>query len=224
MRPIVAARPATRTIARDARSPTGTRSPPRAACWSTGRTCSTRCPRPRPPRRPPRSSAGCVASIPAAIDHRARLRRAARTRPAQRADRVRGRRPLQRRADRGRRDPHHDRGRPADRRRGRHGDPPGRHRRPRPAPWRATPRRPDGGVRVAARPARQRAAGLAVDRQPATGAVRTAIGFRACAVRLARTLERRRPGRDGPPGWKRGRGATTKKGNPKKAPEGGWDW
>ena len=145
--------------------------------------------------------------------HRARLRRPARARAPQRADRDRPGRPLQRRPDgrRGHPDPH--RRRPAARRRRRHGDPAGRDRRPRPAPRVAAARRPDGGLGVAARPAGGRSAGLAVGRQPAAGA--------RPETRHRGQPEGRRSGRDRPAAWKPGRGATTKKGNPRRAPKGG---
>ena len=68
---------------------------------------------------------------------------------------------------------------------------PGRHRRSRPAPRRTAARRPDGRLGLAARPARRRPAGVAVGRQPAR---RTSRGDR----RSRGQPDGRRPGRDGP--------------------------
>ena len=68
------------------------------------------------------------------------------------------------------------------------------------------------------------AARLAVDRQPATGAVRTASRFRAGAVDLARTSERRRPGRDGPSGLEARTRRDDQDGQPDDGSQGGRDW
>ena len=48
--------------------------------------------------------------------------------------------------------------------------------------------------------------------------------FRACAVHLARTLERRRPGRDGPPELEGRTRRDDQEGQPEEGSEGGWDW
>ena len=117
-----------------------------------------------------------------------------------------------------------DRRRSGARRRRRHGDAPGRDRRPRPAPRRATPRRADGRLRVAARAARGRSALVAVGRQSATGAHLAARAVRSRAVVLAGTVERRRPGRDGPSQVEDRARRHDQTGQPQAGSQGGWDW
>ena len=85
-------------------------------------------------------------------------------------------------------------------------------------------RRPDGGVRVAARAARQRAAGVAIDREPATGAVRTGTASGPAPSTSPALSSDGDPAEMDRPAGKPGRGATTKRGNPKKAPKAGRDW
>ena len=100
MSPIVAARPAPRTIAP---MPQPDREPARRHAAAAGRRDepAPRAVQDRDGAAPPAALIGRLrGAIPAGDDHRAGLRRAARTRPAQRADRVRGHRPLQRRPDR----------------------------------------------------------------------------------------------------------------------------
>ena len=164
------------------------------------------------PRRRPRSSAGCVA--------RSRPRRPSSScstdRPSA-ACATSGSRPGWSSATAAARTADEviltiDRRRPDARRRRRHGGPPGRHRRPRPAPRvaaaRARGRRARRGCSGGSEPA-----GCARHRS-ATRGRRAAPGPAADAGHV----ERRRPGRDRPSVWKPGRGATTKKGNPRKAP------
>ena len=227
MRPIVAARPATRTIAADAPARPRTRSPPRAACWSTGRTCSTRCPktaaavaagradRPAARRRsrPPRPSSWSSTARPSAASATSGSRpgSSSATAAARTADDVIL-------AD--------DRGRPVDRRR----------RTARRPSWSSPTTATCATARGSAAPGRPAPRGcsggstagrlrVAVDRQPATGADRAATAFRAGAVHLAGPLERRRPGRDGPSRAGRPDAARRpSKGNPEEGSQGGWDW
>ena len=138
---------------------------------------------------------------------RARLRRTGRARAARRTDRVRDHRPIQRPAHRRCADPFDGRWRPEGRRRRRHRGAPGHHRRPRSSPRCAASRRAHGGLEMAARQARIGSRAGRIDRQSAATPTRRAVERTAM--------------RDDRAGWKPGRGATTKRGNPRKAPRTG---
>ena len=74
-------------------------------------------------------------------------------------------------------------------------------------------RRPDGALGLAPRPPRNRPSRLAVGGEPATRARRTAHPADGGQPEDGDPAETDRPS------WKPGRGATTKKGNPRKAPK-----